>query len=197
MGEYRRFTHLRCCDSDNEYLMCCHLSKNSLNYVLYLNTFLIETEKTRILSHAPVPGSVPCSWEKRDLKTNPFLDAAAGRYCGSFEKYCRFVPLMLAVLQCCILNCWVRFHLPALSSVLNKRGEVSRSASERQCVCLWFSSENTWTNLRVWILCGPVCVLWFFCSCFVCVWGCAPCRVCIQVWVCGSQPRAIMWRQQV
>lgn len=65
--------------------------------------FLSYTEN--IPSLTSVAGYMRCTREKRDLKTNPYLDAPAACYCGSFEKYCRFVLLMPAPLQCCILNC--------------------------------------------------------------------------------------------
>lgn len=114
---------------------------------------------------------MPCSRVKQDLKTNPYLDAPAGCYCGSFEKYCRFVLLMLAVLQCCILNCWVRFHLPALSSVLTQRGEVSHSVCicAPVCVCLWFSKRENVYKFACLNLCGPVCVPWFLFLFYLCV----------------------------
>lgn len=153
------------------------------------------TQKTFLLTL----GYMQCSREKWDLKTHPYLDSPAGCYCGSFEKYCRFVLLMLAVLQCCILNCWVRFHLPALSSVLTQWGEVSHRVRLCACICgcvCVSQCEYVYINLRVWI-CVGLTVYRVACACFVCVCMCAPCRVCIQMCACGSQPRAIMWRQQV
>ncbi len=115
----------------NKCLMCCHTAeiRKNIVYVLHSSQFLGYIENIPSLTF--VPGCMQRSQEKQNLKTNPYLDSPAGFYCGSFEKYCRFVLLMLAVLQCCILNCWVRFHLPALSSVLTQWGEVSH----RVCLC--------------------------------------------------------------
>lgn len=128
------------------------------------------TQKTFFL----ILGCMQCSRLKWDLKTHPYLDAPAACYCGSFEKYCRLVLLMLAVLQCCILNCWVRFHLPALSSVLTQWGEVLHRV--RQCACVCVSQwEYVYINLHVWI-CVGLSVLFVFVL-FACV--CAHSVVCV------------------
>lgn len=89
---------------------------------------------------------------------------------------------MHAELQCCILNCWVRFHLPALSSVLTQWGEVPHTVCLCASVCLWSSSEDMCIHLRLWICVGLFGTMLFVLVLFACV--CAPCRVCVYPNVC-------------
>lgn len=87
-------------------------------------------------------------------------------YCGSFEKYCRFVLLMLAVLHFKLLS-----QISFISSFIcfnSARRGITQIMSACRWACLWCSSENMdICSLNLCWLLLFVCVCWF---CRVCVW---------------------------
>lgn len=95
-------------------------------------------------------------------------------YCGSFEKYCRFVLLMLAVLHFKLLS-QISFTSSFICFNSVRRG-ITQIVSVCRWACLWFSSENMCICLlnSCWLVCVLLCFLPVL---FACV--CALCHVCV------------------